>query len=123
MTLKLKIDHLLTPSKKFSDFSKIRKLSFKIGLFCPKNRGFLLITTLQFFQNFRRLRRRKCGVLGPFGTRFCGVGVPPKGRPPKKTLVPIMVVEVESFRPPKIVPKPQNHTLNCFIRYLFWIMV
>ena len=35
-----KIDHLLAPSKNFSDFPKIRKLSFKIGLFLTKKSRF-----------------------------------------------------------------------------------
>ena len=52
MTLKLKIDHLLTPSKKFSDFSKIRKLSFQIGLFLPKKSRFFVNYNPSIFSKF-----------------------------------------------------------------------
>ena len=47
-----KMDHLLVPSENFCDFSKIRKLSLKISLFWPKDRGFPWITKTLFDWSF-----------------------------------------------------------------------
>ena len=63
-------------------------LDQKLGKFSIKTPKSAIFPLKPFiFQNFRRLRRRKCGVLGPFGTQFLWTWGPPlKAKvPPKKT--------------------------------------
>ena len=93
-------------SEKFSTFSKSNKTIVfvpklvqnhyidqnlaKFFLKTPKNNQFSPKTSI--FQNFRRLRRQKFGVLCPKNPEFFGVGVTPGAEfsPPKNNILIIM---------------------------------
>ena len=118
-----KISKISLKSKKISswysnyfEITMLIKIWPKYSLKTPKSASLPIKTFI--FQNFRRLRRQRCGALVPFPTEFLWSCPPPLlGRgPPKKPLIKTMFMQKGVFT----CQRCKKLTLNYFVFGVSW---